>query len=98
VNGLAALAATLHAILNGVNEGNTATRIDRLASLTSRRGACGHPDGAVSFILSAVRIFAEEFSDHARHGPCDACAQPGELPIPVAAHADRGSHEPVPTA
>ncbi len=51
----------------------------------SRRGACGHPDGTVRFAMSAMEVFAEEFADHARHGACDACARPSELPLPVRA-------------
>jgi hypothetical protein len=49
-----------------------------------RRGACGHPDGAVNFILSALETFAGAFADHARHGPCDACRHPAELPLGAA--------------
>jgi hypothetical protein len=48
----------------------------------SRRGACGHPDGALNPILSALRSFQAEFAEHARYGPCDACSRPGELPLP----------------
>ncbi len=93
LNGLNALAATLGELLRGTAQGNTAKRIDRLAALTRRRGACGHPDGAVRFVLSAVQVFAEEFADHARHGPCDACARPAELPLPSAAGATRRRRE-----
>ena len=38
------------------------------------RGACAHPDGTAAFVTSALRVFTAEFDDHARHGPCDACA------------------------
>ncbi len=91
VNGLNSLAATLGEMLGGTAQGNAVERIDRLASLTSRRGACGHPDGAVRFILSAMRAFAAEFADHARHGPCDACSRAAELPLPVSARRPRSS-------
>jgi hypothetical protein len=47
-----------------------------------RRGACAHPDGAVNLILSAHEVFESEFADHARHGPCDGCSRPPELPLP----------------
>jgi NADH:ubiquinone oxidoreductase subunit F (NADH-binding) len=91
VNGLDSLAATLQQMLAGTAQGNAAKRIERLASLTRRRGACAHPDGAVRFILSAVQTFAEEFADHARHGPCEACAGPPELPLPAGATS---GHDP----
>jgi NADH:ubiquinone oxidoreductase subunit F (NADH-binding) len=81
VNGLAALAGALREMLHGARQADASQRIERLASLTSRRGACAHPDGAVRFILSALQVFAAEFADHARHGPCDACAYPAELPL-----------------
>ena len=57
-------------------------RVERLASLTARRGACAHPDGAVNLILSSLEVFAPEFAEHARQGPCDACARASELPPP----------------
>ncbi len=83
VHGLAALADTVEEIAGGVAQAEATQRIAALASLVRRRGACAHPDGAVRFILSSLETFAPEFSDHARHGPCDACARPGELPLPV---------------
>jgi len=83
VNGLNALAATLQQLLQGAAQGNSAKRIERLASLTRGRGACAHPDGAVRFVLSAARVFSQELADHARHGPCDACARPAELALPL---------------
>jgi NADH:ubiquinone oxidoreductase subunit F (NADH-binding) len=82
INGLDALARTVEEIAGGVADANAAQRIARLSSLVRRRGACGHPDGAVNFITSALDTFAAEFADHARHGRCDACGRPGELPLP----------------
>jgi NADH:ubiquinone oxidoreductase subunit F (NADH-binding) len=82
VNGLGALAGTLEEIAGGVADANAQQRIARLSSLVRRRGACGHPDGAVNFITSALDTFAADFADHARHGRCDACGRPGELPLP----------------
>ncbi len=83
LNGLDALATTVQEIAGGVAQAKATQRIARLASLVQRRGACGHPDGAVNFILSAVETFASDFADHARHGRCDACLGPGELPLPA---------------
>ncbi len=82
VHGLDALATTIAELAGGIAEARVAQRIDRLASLIARRGACGHPDGALGPILSALASFQAEFADHARHGPCDACARPAELPLP----------------
>jgi NADH:ubiquinone oxidoreductase subunit F (NADH-binding) len=82
VHGLGALATAVEEIARGTAQARAAQRIERLASLTARRGACAHPDGAVKLILSAVEVFAAEFADHAEHGPCDGCARPPELPMP----------------
>jgi NADH:ubiquinone oxidoreductase subunit F (NADH-binding) len=81
VNGLAALAETVTALAQGSAQAKATQRIARLASLVQRRGACGHPDGAVEFILSALATFGAEFADHARLGSCEACARAGELPL-----------------
>lgn len=82
VHGLGALATTLEELAGGIAQARVAQRVDRLASLIARRGACGHPDGALGPILSALACFQAEFADHAQHGPCDACARPAELPLP----------------
>jgi NADH:ubiquinone oxidoreductase subunit F (NADH-binding) len=90
VHGLDALATSVAQIAagggtdtGGVGQARAARRVDQLASLVARRGACGHPDGAVKVILSAMDAFQAQFADHARHGPCDACARPPELPLPA---------------
>jgi NADH:ubiquinone oxidoreductase subunit F (NADH-binding) len=87
VNGLQALARTVQELAAGTAEAGSTGRIERLASLVARRGACKHPDGAVAFTLSALDAFAAEFADHAAHGPCGACAASPELPLPQPAPA-----------
>ncbi|HEX5308503.1 MAG TPA: NADH-ubiquinone oxidoreductase-F iron-sulfur binding region domain-containing protein [Solirubrobacteraceae bacterium] len=90
VHGLDALADTLEqAMHGGVDGGHAAARIEHLAGLVARRGACGHPDGTARFAISGVEVFAAEFADHARHGTCDACARAPELPLP--AHPGRSA-------
>jgi NADH:ubiquinone oxidoreductase subunit F (NADH-binding) len=83
VHGLDSLAATLEKLTAGVAPARATERIERLAALVSRRGACGHPDGAVNFMLSALESFASDFAEHARHGRCERCAHPSELPLPA---------------
>jgi NADH:ubiquinone oxidoreductase subunit F (NADH-binding) len=83
VHGLDALAAAVGQLAAGGPEATATKRVERLASLVRGRGACGHPDGAVNLILSAREAFQAEFAEHARHGPCDLCARPAELPLPV---------------
>ncbi|MCW3029523.1 MAG: hypothetical protein JWN81_2734, partial [Solirubrobacterales bacterium] len=66
VHGLDSLALTLEEIAAGTAPARATQRIERLAALVSRRGACGHPDGAVNLILSALESFAADFAEHAR--------------------------------
>jgi NADH:ubiquinone oxidoreductase subunit F (NADH-binding) len=82
VHGLDTMAQTIEEIAGGVADARATQRVDRLASLVARRGACGHPDGALNLILSALEAFAGEFADHAQHGPCEGCARAPELPLP----------------
>ncbi|HXC24154.1 MAG TPA: NADH-ubiquinone oxidoreductase-F iron-sulfur binding region domain-containing protein [Solirubrobacteraceae bacterium] len=83
VHGLAALAHALEQVCHGRTQGDAMARVEQLAMLISRRGACAHPDGAVRFATSASEVFAEELADHARYGACDACARQSELPLPI---------------
>ena len=82
VHGLGALARTVEEISLGEVRAKVGQRLAELSELVRRRGACGHPDGASRFVLSAVEAFAADFTDHARHGRCAACSRPGELPLP----------------
>jgi NADH:ubiquinone oxidoreductase subunit F (NADH-binding) len=95
VHGLDALATAVEELAGGAPGARAKQRIDRLASLTIRRGACAHPDGAVNLLLSALDTFGVEFADHARHGPCEACARPPELPLPVRPVEDATRVKPV---
>jgi NADH:ubiquinone oxidoreductase subunit F (NADH-binding) len=82
VHGLGALSATIAQLAAGAGAQDAPRRIEQLAALVSRRGACAHPDGTARFALSALEVFAEEFSDHAYNGPCERCAAAPELPLP----------------
>jgi NADH:ubiquinone oxidoreductase subunit F (NADH-binding) len=83
VHGLNAIATALEELAAGTATVGTERRISRWASMVRRRGACAHPDGAVRFVSSALDVFADEFAEHARHGPCAACLRPSELPLPA---------------
>ncbi len=83
VHGLDAIATNVEEVAAGSARGKARQRIARLATLARGRGACAHPDGAVRFLVSALEVFAEDFADHARHGVCDSCRRPGELPLPT---------------
>ncbi|HEY2572362.1 MAG TPA: NADH-ubiquinone oxidoreductase-F iron-sulfur binding region domain-containing protein [Solirubrobacteraceae bacterium] len=82
VHGLGALAGTISELAAGVASHDAEQRVETLSQLVSRRGACAHPDGTARFALSAIEVFRDEFADHARHGACDRCSAPAELPLP----------------
>jgi NADH:ubiquinone oxidoreductase subunit F (NADH-binding) len=88
VNGLNAIADTIHQLATGTSTPHAYTDLKRWTSLLPQRGACQHPDGAARFISSALRVFADQFDDHAQHGPCERCSHPPVLPAPaLPAHA-----------
>lgn len=65
-NGLPALAVELRAATQGRD---TAARIEQLARLIARRGACAHPDGTVRLVHSALQVLEDEVAAH-RQGRC----------------------------
>jgi NADH:ubiquinone oxidoreductase subunit F (NADH-binding) len=91
VHGLDSIAAALERIAGGTRERHYSQRLADLAALTAKRGACSHPDGAVRFVTRALEVFEHEFADHARHGPCDACASSREMPLPARAGRARAA-------
>lgn len=80
INGLQSIAGALEDLCEGGDRHRAYGRITRWCELVVRRGACSLPDGAASFVTSALRTFQPSFDDHARHGGCDACVGPRVLP------------------
>jgi hypothetical protein len=70
-NGLPALAAAVDAV--GAGLGGT-ERVEELARLVVRRGACAHPDGTVRLVRSMLGTFAAEVVAHAA-GACRWAAE-----------------------
>ena len=70
-NGLPALAEAVEAVSLG--RGGTG-RVEELARLVVRRGACAHPDGTVRLVRSLLATFAGEVAAHAGGG----CAWPDD--------------------
>ena len=83
VHGLASIAARLRAWALSGDSASGPAELERLFTAVRGRGACRHPDGTLRFIASAMEVFAAEFADHARHGPCDACGARPALTLPV---------------
>jgi len=84
VNGLGAIADTVQQIATGTAARSARRDLDRWTSELPGRGACRHPDGAARFLASALRVFADDFRDHARRGRCERCSNAAVLPSPVA--------------
>ena len=68
LNGLPALARTLHELDAGVP---CAARAEQLIELVARRGACAHPDGTARLVSTMLAAFPAEHEAHAR-GECGA--------------------------
>jgi NADH:ubiquinone oxidoreductase subunit F (NADH-binding) len=85
--GLRAIADAVQALASGIAHRSEAARVLRWCSDVRGRGACHHPDGAVRFVESALRVFAPDIESHAR-GRC--AARPVGLPLGGSAVAPPG--------
>ncbi len=74
--GLPTLATTLHQLANGRR---VLPEARRRVGLLPGRGACAHPDGAATFVASALSVLEAEI---AQHQACGHCRRPllGVLP------------------
>jgi NADH:ubiquinone oxidoreductase subunit F (NADH-binding) len=79
VHGTAAIAAALVSIEQGSPSRLVFADLRRWTLELPGRGACHHPNGVAHFVSTALQTFAAQFDDHARHGPCDACATSATL-------------------
>ncbi len=82
LNGLNAIAGALEELCAQGDRRGAYSRIERWCQLVYNRGACGLPDGAATFVSTALRVFRPAFDDHARHGACDGCLGRRLLPTP----------------
>lgn len=78
VHGLAAVARALGRLARRERDDRRGDLL-RWLDLVRGRGACRHPDGAARFVASALDVFADEFSLHAR----GRCSGAGRLVLPV---------------
>ncbi len=76
--GLRSIADAVGALAGGVAGPRERDRVLRWASEIRGRGACHHPDGAVRFVESALRVFAPEIESHRRRR---CSAPPAGLPL-----------------
>jgi NADH:ubiquinone oxidoreductase subunit F (NADH-binding) len=82
-NGLPALAGVLWEIAFGRVSRDALIWADRLPALVAGRGACHLPDGTAAFVVSALRVFADELRRHASAGPCPRARRAPVLPVPA---------------
>jgi NADH:ubiquinone oxidoreductase subunit F (NADH-binding) len=74
VFGLRAIAGAVHRVAASTAGADDLERMRRWSGELRGRGACHHPDGAAGLLLSALRVFEEEFIQHHRRGTCSAGA------------------------
>jgi NADH:ubiquinone oxidoreductase subunit F (NADH-binding) len=82
LNGLPRVAAGLAELARPGPSGPVLANIHRWAGLTSGRGACHHPDGAIRFVRTALVTFAAEVRAH-EAGWCTAPDTRPFLPVPA---------------
>ena len=85
-HGLDAMAGAFVQMSHGRASAGVEDDVERWSEMVQGRGACHHPNGAVRFALSALDVFAEEFAEHRRSGPCPDCRAPAVLPV----HTENG--------
>lgn len=73
--GLAAIAEACAELAGPGRSTGQRRLLDRWAGMVEGRGACHHPDGAMRFLRSSLRVFADEFERHAI-GRCVAHSGP----------------------
>lgn len=78
VHGLRAIADSFSALADSIAHRSERERLLRWANEIPGRGACHHPDGAVRFVQSALRVFGGELK---AHHPGRCTAPPAGLPI-----------------
>jgi NADH:ubiquinone oxidoreductase subunit F (NADH-binding) len=78
VHGLAAVADSVCALADGVAHPHEVQRLVRWCEEIPGRGACHHPDGAVRFVESTLRVFGSELEHHRRRR---CTARPAAFPL-----------------
>jgi NADH:ubiquinone oxidoreductase subunit F (NADH-binding) len=80
VFGLPAIAGDLEEIAAGRADAAVHHRLHRRLRIIPGRGACRHPDGAVRFAASALRVFGTHLEAHRTPYGCPADGRTGFLP------------------
>ena len=83
IYGLPAIADDLARLTRGDRDPNLMPRLDRRLGEVAGRGACRHPDGAVTLVRSALTVFADDVASHSRGTPCPHWKRPSRLRLPT---------------
>jgi NADH:ubiquinone oxidoreductase subunit F (NADH-binding) len=81
--GLPAIASIVDALAAGQATVADMKRLRQHLGEVEGRGGCHHPDGAVSFVSSALSVFAEHMGAHLSGQACRRREGRGVLPIPT---------------
>jgi NADH:ubiquinone oxidoreductase subunit F (NADH-binding) len=82
VLGLPAIADDLARLTRGQADQGLIPRLEQRLVEVNGRGACRHPDGAVSLVRSALNVFGQDVMAHERGTPCRHWRKPSSLRIP----------------
>jgi NADH:ubiquinone oxidoreductase subunit F (NADH-binding) len=77
VFGLRAIADATHRLATGKSQPDDLARLERWSGEIAGRGACRHPDGAVGFLRSGLRVFGDDFVRHQQRRACEARSAKG---------------------
>jgi len=84
VKGLPSLAGALVDLAHGRWSSRRDEELNRWLGVITGRGACRHPDGAVRFAASLLRVFPDDVAAHQRGTPCPGAAHRRVLPVGAA--------------
>lgn len=70
LHGLHSIARDLVDLARADGDRSALARLRFRLGTVQGRGACGHPDGVVRMVGSALEVFAGDLAEHARHRPC----------------------------
>lgn len=82
VSGLPAMAELFEDLARGALRPRGLRRLLGLCGTVSRSGACGHPDGVVHLVRSAVDIFEDDVVRHLAGRACRSSNHPPVLAVP----------------
>lgn len=80
--GLPAIADDLARLATGQGDRQLDERLVRRLGEVNGRGACRHPDGAVSVVRSMLAVFAHDVAEHQNGRPCPSRHKPSVLRFP----------------